>query len=54
MDTDFIDWNGEAECPVPAETRVEVKNTKGWVMNAPAGMVIWAKVVAYRVVGCAP
>lgn len=47
--TGWIEWNG-GECPVDGDTQVEARNAKGWVLSAPAFVLKWDKVAAYRVV----
>lgn len=57
---EWIEWKG-GECPVPPETRVDVKNGRGWVHTRyPAESWNWGHrgnswdIVAYRVVSPEP
>ncbi len=45
----WIEWAG-GERPVAENVRVEVRSAKGWTITADAWALIWANVVAYRVV----
>lgn len=56
MDTKNEGWieHDGSECPVDSKACVEVRNARGWLIQAEAWVLTWKNVKSYRVVSAPP